>query len=185
MKIVIGLGNPGKKYEKTRHNAGFEALDYLAKKCNVDFNQEKFHAQIASTVVKGEKVLLMKPLTYMNNSGEALIQAMNFYKVELEDVLVLHDDLDIPVGKIRIRARGSAGGQKGMASIQNHVHSQDVFRIRIGIDKSPVIPVVDYVLGKVPNEERVEYNQALEKAAEAAYYFIHHSIDDVMNRFNS
>ncbi len=185
MKIIVGLGNPGKKYEKTRHNAGFEAMDCLAKKCGVDFQQEKFNASITSFTHQGEKVLLMKPLTYMNLSGEALIQAMKFYKVEVEDVLVLHDDLDLPVGKIRIRSQGSAGGQKGMSNIQQHLHTQSVNRIRIGIDKHPFIPVVDYVLGKVPEENRKEYNQAIEKAAEAAHYFINHSILEVMNRFNS
>ncbi|MFV0480226.1 MAG: aminoacyl-tRNA hydrolase [Anaerorhabdus sp.] len=185
MKIIIGLGNPGGKYEKTRHNAGFEAIECLAKKCGTTFQQEKFNAEIAEFSQNGEKVLLMKPLTYMNASGEALIQAMKFYKVEVKDILVMHDDLDLPVGKIRIRYQGSAGGQKGMLSIQQHLHTQEIGRIRIGIDKSPIIPVVDYVLGKVPSEEREQYNEAIEKAAEAALYFLSHSIVDVMNRFNT
>ncbi len=184
MKLIVGLGNPGKKYEKTRHNAGFEAIDLVAKKCQLGFTQEKFNAEIASGNIQGEKVLLMKPLTYMNNSGEAVIQAMNFYKIDTKDILVLHDDLDLPIGKIRIRMQGSAGGQKGMASIQRHVHAQDIARIRIGIDKSPIIPVVDYVLGKVPKEERGEYDKALEHAAMAAVSFIDNPIEIVMNRFN-
>lgn len=185
MKIIIGLGNIGKKYENTRHNAGFEAVDALAKKCGWSFSQEKFNALIAQGTLHGEKVLLMKPTTYMNASGEALIQAIQFFKVETKDILVLHDDLDLPVGKIRIRLKGSPGGQNGMKSIQNHLHTQEVCRIRIGIDKHPLIPVVDYVLGKVSSEQRPLYNEAIDKAADAALYFMNHSIEDVMNKYNS
>lgn len=184
MKLIVGLGNPGREYEKTRHNAGFCVLDELAKLCHTSIEQKKFNALIGMTQIQGEQVLLMKPQTYMNASGEAVIQAMNFYKIEIKDILVIHDDLDIPVGKLRIRTQGSSGGQKGMQSIMNHLHSQEIARIRVGIDKNPLIPVVDYVLGKIPKDELKDYENSVQKAAEAAYMSINHSIADVMNRYN-
>lgn len=184
MKLIVGLGNPGREYEKTRHNAGFCVMDELAKLCHTTIEQKKFNALIGTTQIKGEQVLLMKPQTYMNASGEAVIQAMNFYKIDAKDLLVIHDDLDIPVGKLRIRTQGSSGGQKGMQSIMNHVHTQEIARIRVGIDKNPLIPVVDYVLGKIPKEELKDYENSIQKAAEAAYMSVTHSIADVMNRYN-
>lgn len=117
MKLIVGLGNPGKEYEKTRHNSGFLAMDYLADLLHVQINQEKFEALILKTNIDGEQVLLMKPLTYMNLSGKAVAQAVKFYKIDPQDILVLHDDMDLPTGSVRIRKNGSAGGQKGMKNI--------------------------------------------------------------------
>ncbi|MEG0076504.1 aminoacyl-tRNA hydrolase [Anaerorhabdus sp.] len=184
MKLIVGLGNPGKEYEHTRHNAGFDAIDELAKLCHTSIDQKKFNALIAQVRVGNEQVILMKPLTYMNASGEAVIQAVNFYKIETKDILIIHDDLDLPVGKLRIRTQGSSGGQKGMQSIMNHLHSQEIQRIRVGIDKNPLIPIVDYVLGKIPKESKADYQDSLIKAAEAAYMSISHDFSEVMNRYN-
>lgn len=184
MKLIVGLGNPGKEYEKTRHNAGFLVMDELANLCHTSIEQKKFNALVGTTQINGEQVLLMKPQTYMNASGEAVIQAVNFYKIDAKDVLVIHDDLDIPVGKLRIRTQGSSGGQKGMQSIINHLHTQEIARIRVGIDKNPLIPVVDYVLGKVAKEDLKNYEDAIKRAANAAYMSVTHPIGEVMNRFN-
>lgn len=184
MKLIVGLGNYGKEYEHTRHNAGFDAIDELAQMLEVEISQKKFKALIQTVTIKDEKVILMKPLTYMNLSGEAVIQCVNFYKIPLENILIIHDDLDLPVGKIRIRKNGSPGGQKGMKSIQENLNSQEIQRIRIGIGKDAVIPVIDWVLQKTLPEDLEEYSKALKKAANAAKAFITMPLDDVMNRYN-
>lgn len=184
MKLIVGLGNPGKEYEKTRHNAGFCVIDELAKMYQTKIDQKKFNALITTIRVGDEQIVLMKPQTFMNSSGEAVIQAVNFYKIEIKDILIIHDDLDIPVGKLRIRTQGSSGGQKGIQSIMNHLHTQEIARIRVGIDKDPFIPVVDYVLGKVAKADREDYLKSIQKAAEAASCFITKPIGEVMNRYN-
>ena len=184
MKLIVGLGNIGKEYENTRHNAGFDAVDILAKRLNVEIKQNKFRAMIGTANIAGEKVILMKPSTYMNLSGNAVIECVNFYKIATEDIVVVHDDLDLPVGKIRIRKSGSAGGQKGMKSIIDQLHTTDIKRVRIGIDKDPRIPVVDYVLGKTKKADLPAYNEALNKAADALEASIGMDFDRVMNRYN-
>ena len=135
MKLIVGLGNIGKEYENTRHNVGFMVVDKLSNKLNANFEQSKFKASIAMINYKGEKVIIMKPSTYMNLSGEAVLACVNFYKILVEDILIIHDDLDLPVGSVRIRMQGSAGGQKGMNNIINLLHTSDIKRIRVGIDK--------------------------------------------------
>lgn len=184
MKLIVGLGNPGKEYEMTRHNSGFCVLDAIAKDCNVDIAQKKFKAFIANTNIGGEKVILMKPQTYMNLSGEAVQEAMNFYKLTPKDILVIYDDLDLPVGKIRLRAQGSAGGQNGMKNIIRHIGTQEFDRIRVGIGKDARIPVVDWVLGKIRKDELDDYNKAIELARDAAIYSCTHTFIDTMSQFN-
>ncbi len=184
MKLIVGLGNPGKEYERTRHNVGFLVLDEIANTLNVSIKQEKFKANIELVRIGSEQVLLMKPLTYMNCSGEAVIQAMNFYKIKNDDVLVIHDDLDLPVGKVRIRYQGSSGGQKGISNIMQHLKTQQLSRIRIGIDKNPLIPIVDYVLGKFTKEEEPLIVNSVSQSAKAAIYWVEHPIEKVMNEFN-
>lgn len=184
MKLIVGLGNPGLEYERTRHNAGFMAIDKVAELLQVSFTKKQFQATIATASVKGEKVLLMKPETYMNLSGEAVLAAVQFYKIDSQDILVLHDDLDLPVGKIRIRYQGSSGGQKGLKNIIDLLHTQDIKRIRIGIGKDPIIPIVDYVLGKIPKDQEPLFQESLEKAAQAARASLIMKFQDVMNRYN-
>ena len=184
MKLIIGLGNPGKEYDKTRHNAGFDVIDLLAKKLNVNISQKKFNAMIGDCVLNGEKVVLIKPQTFMNKSGQSVIQAQTFYKVPIKDILVIHDDLDLPVGKIRIRSKGSSGGQNGMKDIINHLNTQEFSRIRVGIGHETKNNVIDYVLKKVSKAERPAYDESLLKACEAAKFFINNEIDLVMNRYN-
>ena len=132
MKLVVGLGNPGRAYEHTRHNAGFEAMDAIASLTSASITQKKFKALVDKVQIGKESVLLMKPQTYMNNSGEAVRAAMDFYRLSPQDLLVIYDDLDLPVGKLRLRQKGSAGGHNGIKSIQAHIKSQEFDRIRIG-----------------------------------------------------
>mgnify|MGYP001325653398 FL=1 len=178
MKLIVGLGNPGKEYEMTRHNSGFCVLDAIAEECCVDITQKKFKALIANTRISGEAVVLMKPQTFMNLSGEAVRAAMDFYKLSAQDLLVIYDDLDLPVGKIRLRAQGSAGGQNGMKNIIRHIGTQEFDRIRVGIG------VIDWVLGKIRREELEDYRQAVELARDAAIYSCSHSFMDTMSHFN-
>lgn len=184
MRLIVGLGNPGKEYEKTRHNAGFCVMDAIAEECNASLTTKKFKALIDTIMVQGEKVILMKPQTYMNLSGEAVIQAMNFYNLEPKDIIVIYDDMALPVGKIRLREKGSAGGQNGMKNIIQHLHTQEFPRIRVGIDKDENIPIVDYVLGKIRKEDQAAFQQAVKDAKDAALYAVKHSFVDTMSAFN-
>jgi len=184
MKLIVGLGNPGRDYEKTRHNTGFMALDLIAKELNISVTSEKFKGLYGKGNVKGESVILLKPQTYMNLSGESVRAVMDFFKIDKKDLLVIYDDLDLPVGKIRLRAKGSAGGQNGVKNIIQHLGNQEFNRIRVGIGKDSRIPTVDYVLGKTRKEDLVEYEDELIDAKNAAIYFINHDFDETMNRFN-
>lgn len=184
MKLIVGLGNPGKEYEKTRHNAGFRVMDAIADALQVECNQKKFKALVCLTRVKQEQVLLMKPQTYMNSSGEALGEAMRFYHIDPKDILVIYDDMDLPVGKIRLREKGSAGGQNGVKSIIAHIGTQEFNRIRVGIGKDARVNVVDWVLGNIRKEDQEAHLASIELAKDAAIYSIHHPFMETMNRFN-
>ena len=185
MKMIVGLGNPGTKYADTRHNTGFLTMDIISEKLGVSINRKAFNALIGKTVINGEQVVLMKPQTYMNNSGLAVGKAASYYKLDKEkDILIIYDDLDLPVGSLRLRASGSAGGHNGMKSIIAHLGTNRFPRIRIGISKDPQIPTIDYVLGKVRKEDQADYQAALQKGADAAIRFTDTPFDKVMNMFN-
>jgi peptidyl-tRNA hydrolase, PTH1 family len=184
MKLIVGLGNPGKKYEQTRHNTGFLVIDKVAEKLNTPFNQTKFHSFYAVAVFNNEQVMLMKPQTYMNLSGEAVSAAVRFFKIKHEDILVISDDLDLPIGKIRVRASGSAGGQKGLKSIMDHLSDSNIPRLRVGIGKNPLIDTVDYVLGKVEPENRDAYQQSIHEAADTVLLFIKGGVKEAVDRNN-
>lgn len=173
MKLIVGLGNIGKEYELTRHNVGFMAIDKFADKYNAMWHEEKkFKGILAEVKVNGERVILLKPTTYMNLSGDSLILVKQFYKIELEDIIVLNDDLDQPVGSLRYRAKGSAGGHNGLKSIISNLGTESFQRIRIGIDRSKVISVVDWVLGKFPSEDLEVLNTKYQKIIEGLEAFI-------------
>lgn len=182
MKLIVGLGNPGDNYVYTRHNCGFEVMDYIAEKLKVNISQNKFNSLLGSVKINNETVLLMKPLTYMNLSGEAVLKVVQYFKIKTEDILVIHDDLDLPAATMKIRYTGSAGGQKGMKNIIDLLKTQDIARIRIGIGKDKNIPVVSYVLGKLNVQE---YASIFDKASDAAIAFIEKPISKVMSEFNS
>lgn len=185
MKLIVGLGNPGKKYENTRHNTGFAVIDRTLAKLNVELDKNKFNADYAMINRNGEKIYILKPLTYMNLSGEAVVPFMKYFNIDPEDLVVVHDDLDLPVGKIRLRQSGSCGGQNGMRNIIDLLGDSNIKRIRVGIGKDPLIPVVDYVLGKTKKEDLEVYNQALDKASDALIYWLDHDdFSKVMSNFN-
>lgn len=185
MKLIVGLGNPGKKYENTRHNTGFAVIDRTLAKLNVELDKNKFNADYTMINRNGEKIYILKPLTYMNLSGEAVVPFMKYFGIEPEDLVVVHDDLDLPVGKIRLRQSGSCGGQNGMRNIIDLLGDSNIKRIRVGIGKDPLIPVVDYVLGKTKKEDLEVYNQALDKASDALIYWLDHDdFSKAMSNFN-
>lgn len=184
MKLIVGLGNPGREYAETRHNAGFKTMDLIAQELRVTINNDKFKGLYIKTKVNNEDLILLKPQTFMNLSGESVRSIMEFFKIDLQDILIIYDDLDLPVGKIRLRQKGSAGGQNGVKNIIQHLGCQDFNRIRIGIGKDERIPTVDYVLGKVRKEEQQDFEEALVDAKNAAIHFINHDFDVTMNTFN-
>ena len=185
MKLIVGLGNPGKEYERTRHNTGFMTIDALAKDLGVSINQAKFKGLYTKTKIKGEDVILLKPTTFMNLSGESVGEVMRFFKIDKEDILIIYDDLDLETGRIRIRDKGSAGGHNGIKSIIAHVGGQDFKRIRIGIQKNPNIPVVDYVLGKFSSEEMTKMDAGIEKAIKVCKDFVDTDFHKIMSIYNA
>ncbi len=184
MKLVVGLGNPGKEYAKTRHNVGFMVLDYFAKEQGVSIEQNKFKGLIGECRIGFEKVILLKPQTYMNLSGESIRSIVDFYNIAIEDIIVVYDDLDLPCGKLRLRANGSSGGQNGVKSIISHLGTQEFNRIRVGIDKNPQIKTADYVLGKFSEEQQNLVNEALVQANDAILCFIKDDFNKAMNLYN-
>ncbi|WMX55800.1 aminoacyl-tRNA hydrolase [Peribacillus sp. R9-11] len=185
MKIIVGLGNPGKQYEKTRHNVGFEVIDELSKKWSISLDQAKHKGIYGVGMVRGEKVLLLKPLTYMNLSGESISAVMHFFKVEIADVVIIYDDLDLPPGRIRLRQKGSAGGHNGIKSTISHLGTQDFNRIRIGIGR-PIghVPVPDYVLGRFSQEEWNHVGATIVKSAASCEAWLEKPFIQVMNEYN-
>lgn len=184
MKLIVGLGNPGKAYTKTRHNVGFMVLDALMQELNLK-PQNKFKAEFAQTTLHGEVVYLLKPQTFMNLSGESVRLIKDFYKIEDPDILVIYDDLDLPVGKLRLREKGSSGGHNGIKSIISHLHHQDFKRLRIGIDKNPLIPTADYVLGQFLKTDQDNLKKGLEKAVQACLEYPKLNFIDLMTRYNT
>lgn len=152
MKLIVGLGNPGKQYDKTRHNIGFYFLDNYSPIANLTW-KKKFNALYVETLIEDTKVIFVKPQTYMNNSGEAVAAFVSFYKIPIEDILIISDDLDLSIGTYRLRAHGSCGGHNGLRSIEMHLKSQNYKRLKVGISNSKTFDTIDYVLGKLSNEE--------------------------------
>jgi len=185
MKLIVGLGNPGRKYLKTRHNIGFILIDELAKKEKINFAlKTKFKAEIVQTTINNESVILLKPNTFMNLSGEAVLAVMQFYNLNAEDVLVIYDDLDLVCGKIRIRQKGSSGGHKGLKSIISCINNENFHRLKIGIGRDEIIPVIDYVLGKFTKEQQQEINISIVTGIEAIYDWIAQDVTYIMNKYN-
>ena len=173
MKLIVGLGNPGKQYELTRHNVGFICLDYAADKYNLVFKLEKsFNAMVATTIINGEKCVFVKPQTYMNLSGDAVGKILNYYKVDINDMLVIYDDMDLPLGALRLREKGSAGGHNGIKSIISCAGTQEFKRIRVGISSHNHIDAKDYVLGRFGKEEQIILESLKVEVIKAVMEFI-------------
>lgn len=185
MKVIVGLGNPGKRYERTRHNVGFMVIDELAERLNIQLNQSKFNGLYGIGHVQGEKVILVKPLTYMNLSGECVRPLMDYYNIDDKDLVVIYDDLDLPVGKVRLRQKGSAGGHNGIKSLIQHLGTQEFKRVRIGIGRPKNgMKVPDYVLGTFLDEEQEAIQAAIQHSANACEKWIGTPFLEVMNEFN-
>lgn len=184
--IVAGLGNIGKQYEKTRHNAGFLAIDYIAESLGVKIDRIKFHATVAEANFGGARVLLMKPSTLMNNSGVAIGEAAAFYKIPPERVIVLHDEISFDTGVIRIRRKGSAGGHNGLKSIIAHLSSEEFPRIKIGVGKKPhpEYDLVDWVLGKFPDADLAAMSGRFDDIKCATEEIIRGNVDAAMNKYS-
>ncbi|WP_422659015.1 aminoacyl-tRNA hydrolase [Paenibacillus sp. EC2-1] len=185
MKWIVGLGNPGPAYEKTRHNVGFMALDQLAERHGMKFTNTKSKSVIAEGFIGGKKTALIKPMTFMNLSGEAVRAFMDYYKVDLEDMIVVYDDLDTAVGKIRLRYQGSAGGHNGIKSIIQHTGTQTFNRVRMGISRpEPGHAIVDYVLGTFPKREQELLKDMIDTTCDALEFSLDHTFEQTMAKFN-
>jgi PTH1 family peptidyl-tRNA hydrolase len=185
MKLIVGLGNPGKQYEHTRHNIGFEVIDECSRLFNIPLDQSKHKGLYGIGFYKGEKVLLLKPLTYMNLSGESIRAVVDYYQIDIENAVIVYDDLDLPAGKVRLRQKGSAGGHNGIKSTIAHLGTQEFNRIRIGINRPPKgMKVPDYVLGRFTKEEQESVMDAVKKSAAACEMWLGQPFIQVMNEYN-
>ena len=185
MYLIVGLGNPESDYSKTRHNMGFNVINKLSEKYGIEVNKSKFKGLVGNGVIEGQKVILLKPQTFMNLSGESVIEAMNFYKIQEDELIIIYDDIDIEPGNIRIRRNGSAGTHNGMKSIIEHIKTENFTRIRVGIGKPKEhIDMISHVIGHIPEEEQKALNEGTEVAKEAVIEMIKNSIDTAMNKYN-
>jgi len=184
MYIITGLGNVGNEYDKTRHNVGFDTVNYLAEKFDVKLNKLKFNSVYGEMNINGEKVLLVKPVTYMNRSGLAVSEIMNYYKVPVENLIVIYDDIDIPVGTLRIRPNGSAGTHNGMRSIINSIKNENFPRVRIGIGRNPDMDLADYVLQRFSKDDREKVEDIIKSAGDACVEIIKENFESAMQKYN-
>lgn len=184
MKLVVGLGNIGKEYENTRHNIGFMGVDRIADFFHVSFDKKKYNGSYAEITYNGEKVLLLKPEKYMNLSGEVIAPFMHFYKISMEDLLVISDDLDMPTGKIKFKYKGSSGGHNGLKDIEKHLKTQEYKRLKIGISNNKEIETKNYVLGKFREEEKCVLEEALSLLPQIFTDFLTLDFENVMNKYN-
>ena len=185
MKLIVGLGNPTVKYDKTRHNVGFEVIDRLVDKYNIPLDVSKHKGIYGKGKIEGLTVILLKPMTYMNLSGESIREVANYYKILPEDIIVIYDDINLDVGRLRIREKGSAGGHNGIKNIISQLGTEEFPRIRIGVGmKPPKMELVDYVLSRFSQEERSLMDQGYERACEALKLLLADDIPAAMNQFN-
>ena len=186
MYIIVGLGNPGKQYERTRHNVGFDTIDVLAERYRISVDAKKYKALYGKGMIEGNKVILAKPQTYMNLSGESVRELIDFYKIdEAEELIVIYDDISLEPGQLRLRAKGSAGGHNGIKNIIAHLGGQEFKRIKVGVGEKPKgYDLADYVLSRFSKEERQRVDASLERAADAAVKIITDDMASAMNEYN-
>ena len=184
MKLIVGLGNPGKQYENTRHNVGFIILDKYLKDNNITNGKEKFGGLYYETLIKEEKVIFLKPQKYINLSGQVLKKYIDFFKVNINDVLIIHDDLDTPCGSIKLRASGGSGGHNGLKDIENNLRTKEYKRIKIGISNNKTIDTKDYVLGKFANEDKKTIDLTIEKVVLILNDYFVMTFTNLMNKYN-
>lgn len=185
MYLIVGLGNPENEYSKTRHNMGFDTINEIAKKNNINITKIKFKALYGTGIIQNQKVILLKPQTYMNASGESIKEVYDFYNIKPEELIVIYDDIDIARGKIKLRKKGGPGSHNGMKSVVKELGTTDFIRIRVGIDQPEFkSDMINYVIGKVPEEEQKVLQEGIKKAAEAVEEILKNGIDIAMNKFN-
>ena len=185
MKIVVGLGNPGIKYAGSRHNTGFSVITSISDKFDIPLNKKQCKAVVGLGLISGERVVLAEPQTFMNLSGEAVSALLHFYRCDVKNLIVIYDDMDLEVGKIRLRGRGSAGGHNGIKNIIEYIGTDEFERIKVGIGKPPApMEVIDYVLGRFPSEELPIMRESVDKATLALEEIIKNGIDSAMNKYN-
>ncbi|QSF13506.1 aminoacyl-tRNA hydrolase [Mycoplasma sp. Mirounga ES2805-ORL] len=180
MKLVVGLGNPGKEYQFTRHNSGFLVIDKILEKLNTSLNKEKFNGQFVVT----EDVIIAKPLTFMNNSGEFVQAIAKYFKILSSDIMIIYDEKDFNLGQAAIKIGGSTAGHNGVISVEKHLGSNDFKKMRIGIGRDSAVPLRDYVLSKFSKDEMIEFEEIANVAADAAISFVYNDIKTVMEKFN-
>ena len=184
MYLVVGLGNPGKEYEKTRHNIGFMMIDYIAEKRNISFNREKMGGIYAEDNIDGEKVILLKPQKYINLSGEVIGDFVDYFKIPLENILIINDDMDLEVGTFKLRLSGSSAGHNGLKNIELHLATQDYKRIKIGIGKNSMIDKKDYVLGKLSKEDLEKLDNLKDTVFNIYSDYFKMTFTNLMNKYN-
>ena len=184
MKIVVGLGNPGRKYQGTRHNVGYAVVDTLAGSSRCGRFQDRFQAQTVECTENSQRILLVKPETFMNLSGRCVREIVDFYQLPLQELLVVCDDFNLPLGKLRVRARGTHGGHNGLRDIQNHLGTTEYSRLRIGVEAPGDKEAIEHVLGRFRPAERPVIEEAVARAAQAVGVWVHQGIDACMNQYN-
>ena len=184
MKFVVGLGNPGRKYENTRHNVGFRVIDELARRWQIDTRRGGFSGNVGTGRMRDERVLLLEPATYMNLSGRSVREAMTFHKLALSDLLVVVDDLALPLGRLRVRPRGAGGGHNGLTNVIDELGAETFARLRIGIEGVQSQHAVSHVLGSFSSEEQERIGRAIVRAADAVECWLADGVESAMNRFN-
>lgn len=184
MKLIVGLGNPGGEYENTRHNIGFRMIDQFARTLGVSITKSKFNGLYADTVVNQEKVILLKPQSYINLSGEVIRKFIDFYKIAIDDILIIHDDLDLPVGVYKIKQKGSSGGHNGLKNIELHLGTQNYKRIKIGISNNKNINTKDYVLGKLSKDEEMTFQKMETIILSILDDYFQVSFSELMSKYN-
>ena len=183
MILIVGLGNPGKQYEQTRHNIGFDVIDYMANKYNIDVNREKFKGICGEGFIENKKVILLKPLTYMNLSGESIRELANFYKLEDDEIIVVYDDISLDIGRLRIREKGSAGGHNGIKSIIQNLGGDKFPRVKVGVGQ-PKDNLVNHVLEKFSKEDREHIEKVIPVVSDAIVEIVKNDAKESMNKFN-
>ena len=185
MYLIVGLGNPEEEYAKTRHNMGFDAINKIAQKYNIDVTKKKFKGIYGTGIIEGKKVILLKPQTYMNSSGDSIIEVMDYYGIEAEDLIVIYDDMDIEKGIMKIRKKGGPGSHNGMKSVIENLQTTEFVRIRVGIGRPEhAQDRINFVIGKIPEEEQKILEVGVQKAADAIPVIITEGIDNAMNKCN-
>lgn len=184
MKLIVGLGNVGKKYERTRHNIGFMAIDKCIEKYNLDMSRRKFNGNYGEVNINGEKIIFLKPEKYMNLSGEVICDFVKFYKIPVEDILIISDDMDLSLGNFKLKYKGSSGGHNGLKNIELHLGTQEYKRLKVGISHNKLMDTKDYVLSKFNSDEMDLINPIIDMVPNVVEDFINIPFDNVMNKYN-